>query len=390
MNKKGPKEGVSPEVVDLAEYRERKETSGKNPEEASGKAPEKPPVKIQEGTYTIKRVQALLEGGRYPSVDNYAHKGNRFMVMGLPKGSSLNTMTSLRETIKRKQPYAIITEMMGGEEGVVEVAPIKVSMLIGEIPGNDWIISAYNQVVADYAGVKYKDAAKAIMLAPASRYHDDPDFAEHIINIGLGLGDEEINEVWSEIIARQGNEEENGREKNNAIANFNKMLQTANDINWHLFREVLKEAEESKIKDKLFMVVCRMEYAQIFSPEFRPSRAYSIETLVDIIEEIKEIRLLRIKREEEETGIEGYEAENPEKEFHKEWEFREDQLRKDPNNQVAKQALKNLLLPRYRKFLRRGRFEKALKLAQSMQKHRIGCAEELIRRANALIESKKK
>ena len=316
-----------------------------------------------------ERMQKILNESKIhpdeqpPIIETHVHTNYEVSVIGLIEHHSKSAMEELHRILNQKEkPELLIIEGLGNNAPEVQYATEKAKAM--NIRTVDIIASSYNQAIAEAAGVKTKDAVAALILAELKRYEDNIEIINEHIGKNFNIDNAVINVLYQEISKNLDTEISKAKD------NFNRLLQVSNDISWHSLQQL-------NIDGKVIAMVGE-EHAKIFDLNFEPSKKYSQEEIDKIKEEI---RLL-------ESGVKNIVSPPDEtqsiltllgnEEFFEEWNLLEGKLKKDPNNNILKQKLKNLLIPDYEELMREKNYFHASQRAESMLKYGIDGARELL------------
>lgn len=303
-------------------------------------------------------------GGVY--VEKFQHPGKSFTVLALTGHYSADAIRVTDSLLAEQRPTHFVIE--GIWKDVPEVQHAKKQAEKLGVPTSDVIVSPYNHIVAELADVSTRDALRAIMINELSRYEEHPEFVLNHLAKAFNLSPTAINTTLFMLVNDLSRDSAGVIRENGAT--IGKLANVSNDLSWHKLQKLDLQGD--------VMVIAGGEHKIIFQKDYKPKRNFSDKELVDIEASIAlyesgikgminprsdEVSMLAVLRDEKLfSQIKDIEI----------------QLLQNPENEVARQRLKNLLLPKYQTCFEQGNFAGAYDLAENLYNSGIEGSKELM------------
>lgn len=334
--------GENGKVVDLAQQRRIKELLNASPIEPNG------------GVYLKK----------------YEHKDKVFIVVALKAHYSQKAIRMLQELLAAERPGQLLVEGLGNQVPEVKFLESEAKRL--NIPAKDVILTPYNKVVSDLAGVEEREALGAIIMSELSRYAQDPEIVVDYLSNTFNLHSKAIDLLFTQIWP-QAETDAAFRAKSLRVLQI--LLEVSNDLSWHKLRGL-------NLSAKKILVLVGDGHSEIFDPGYRPKRIPEIaaEELQKIQDEIQRyecgLQRSRSPREPAESILDLLQPKGI-------VQARElvGHLQENPNDEIARQRLKKLMFPKIAQWMAKGDYPIACRWAEEMLKAGIEEARELFYRA---------
>jgi len=296
-----------------------------------------------------------------PDVATFVHPDFKIKTVGLMEHYSASAIYILDKILdEQEKPNSIIVEGMGNATPEVQYLMERAQAM--GIDVEDAICTPYNFVIADLAGVSHRDAICALMVAELLRYKDNIGLLVNAISRLFNVSIASV-EILSVMIVQNLE-----TEKRKARVTFEKLLTVSNDISWYLVKNL-------ELKGNVLAMVGG-SHTKIFDPQFKPSKSYSEEELLNI-----RSRIVLLTASSPDTSNARMTEVLVDVDFFKKWDELKEELSLDPNNDLLKQRLKRLLLPDYQRLMDEGLYFYARQRATSMLKYGVEGAEALLKAA---------
>lgn len=211
------------------------------------------------------------------NIETYVHTGLTYTVIALKEHYSEAAIRLLQDLLKKSRPRSFIVEGIESFTPPPEVQYALEKARALSLPIRNVIVTPYNKVVADLAGLSWQEAVKGIIAAEIIRYERSPEIIVYHMAATFERTPQEIDNLFSEVSSELESDKESVKKKYKA--SFDRLVAIANNLSWY-------QLQQQPSSDGEIIALVGGGHAGIFNVHYVPTLKIDPENVNDILKRV--------------------------------------------------------------------------------------------------------